>query len=205
MSNGQNGNDRSQGGDFQGDAHGPEGGIDRPGDSSADASGSDVGRIAGNGLEANGERDSESVRDSTLGHRVSMTHMEVTSGPLPPAAELERYERILPGAADRILSMAERSLQSEIEGQRDVRRIYAEDRRAENWCLKFTSAVFSLLVVAVFIVTVVFWAMGMNAQAILSAACFVLCLLPRVIDAIKGRKTGDNMAPPSDGGDASAE
>ncbi|MBQ1513404.1 hypothetical protein [Bifidobacterium merycicum] len=90
-------------------------------------------------------------------------------------------------------------------GQRDVRRIYAEGRRAENWCLKFTSAVFSLLVVAVFIVTVVFWAMGMNAQAILSAACFVLCLLPRVIDAIKGHKTGDNMAPPSDGGDASAE
>ena len=180
MSNGQNGNDRSQGGDFQGDAHGPEGGIDRPGGSSADASGFNVGRIAGNGLEANGERDSESVRDSTLGHRVSMTHMEVTSGPLPPAAELERYERI-------------------------VRRIYAEGRRAENWCLKFTSAVFSLLVVAVFIVTVVFWAMGMNAQAILSAACFVLCLLPRVIDAIKGHKTGDNMAPPSDGGDASAE
>ncbi len=90
-------------------------------------------------------------------------------------------------------------------GQRDVRRIYAEGRRAENWCLKFTSAVFSLLVVAVFIVTVVFWAMGMNAQAILSAACFVLCLLPRVFDAYMGHKTGDNMATPSDGGDASAE
>ncbi|MHB8129171.1 MAG: DUF2335 domain-containing protein [Mobilitalea sp.] len=28
-------------------------------------------------------------------------------GPLPPASEFERYERVCPGAADRILSMAE--------------------------------------------------------------------------------------------------
>ena len=205
MSNGQNGNDRSQGGDFQGDAHGPENRTDRSGGSSAGAGGSDLGRITGDGLEQNRERDPEGVGDAALGHRVSMTHMEVTSGPLPPAAELERYERILPGAADRILAMAEQSLQSEIEGQRDIRRIYAEDRKAENWCLKFTSAVFSLLIVMIFIVTVILWALGMKVQAMLSVACFIGCLLPRVIDAIKGRKTGDNMAPPSTGEDPSAE
>lgn len=28
-------------------------------------------------------------------------------GPLPPASEMERYEQIAPGAADRILTMAE--------------------------------------------------------------------------------------------------
>ncbi len=31
----------------------------------------------------------------------------ITSGPIPSAAEIERYEAVLPGAADRILSMAE--------------------------------------------------------------------------------------------------
>ncbi|WP_254908530.1 DUF2335 domain-containing protein [Halomonas citrativorans] len=29
------------------------------------------------------------------------------SGPLPPSSEMERYESIMPGAADRILFMAE--------------------------------------------------------------------------------------------------
>ena len=29
------------------------------------------------------------------------------SGPIPPAIELEKFEKVLPGAADRILSMAE--------------------------------------------------------------------------------------------------
>lgn len=33
--------------------------------------------------------------------------VEMTSGPLPAATELERYEQILPGLANRIVSMAE--------------------------------------------------------------------------------------------------
>lgn len=36
-----------------------------------------------------------------------------------------------------------------------------------------------------------------NTEAFISVACFVGCLMPRVIDAIKGRKTGENMNPPS--------
>lgn len=32
------------------------------------------------------------------------------SGPIPPASELEHYERIRPGLADRIIAMAERQL-----------------------------------------------------------------------------------------------
>ena len=33
--------------------------------------------------------------------------MQLYSGPIPPANELKKYEEILPGAADRILTMAE--------------------------------------------------------------------------------------------------
>jgi len=37
------------------------------------------------------------------------------SGPLPPAVEFERYERALPGAAERLLVMAEKQAQSRIQ------------------------------------------------------------------------------------------
>lgn len=33
--------------------------------------------------------------------------VEVESGPIPPAAAMARYEEVLPGSADRILTMAE--------------------------------------------------------------------------------------------------
>lgn len=35
---------------------------------------------------------------------------QLYSGPLPPASELARYEQVLPGAADRIIAMAEKQL-----------------------------------------------------------------------------------------------
>lgn len=62
--------------------------------------------------------------------------------------------------------------------------------------MKFTSAVFSLLIVAIFVTAVIFWSLGKNTEAFISVACFIGCLIPRAIDAIKGRKTGDNMNPP---------
>ena len=42
--------------------------------------------------------------------RAAVTETQTTSyeGPLPPSAELQAYEQIQPGAADRIISMAER-------------------------------------------------------------------------------------------------
>lgn len=41
-------------------------------------------------------------------HRIDVYASEEFSGPLPHPVILERYERTLPGAADRILAMAER-------------------------------------------------------------------------------------------------
>lgn len=49
-------------------------------------------------VEGEGEEDSV---------RIAMYEHQVYAGPLPPASELARYEEILPGAADRILKMAE--------------------------------------------------------------------------------------------------
>ena len=197
MNDGRHGNEKPEEGNIKGSEKRNPGGADGEVSTARDDKSSDLSRVAGDGLEQDGRSDSESDEKPTIGRRVSMTHMEMTSGPLPSAAEFSRYEQVLPGAADRILSMAEQSLQAEIEGQREVRKIYAEDRRAENWCMKFTSAVFSLLIVAIFVTAVVFWSLGKNTEAFISVACFVGCLMPRVIDAIKGRKTGENMNPPS--------
>lgn len=199
MNDEQCGGERPEKGDIKGSEERDPGGNDGTDTETRNDTGSDLGRIASNGLEQDGRRDSKGNENPTVGRHVSMTHMEMTSGPLPSAAEFSRYEQVLPGAADRILSMAEQSLQAEIDGQREIRKIYAEDRKAENWCMKFTSAVLSLLIVAIFVTAVVFWSLGKDTEALISIACLVGCLLPRIIDAIKGRKTGENINPPDAG------
>ena len=56
------------------------------------------------------------------------TSMEFRQGPLPAAAELERYEHILPGAADRIIGMAER--QAAHRQRLEEFALRSEDRRS---------------------------------------------------------------------------
>lgn len=67
----------------------------------------DISRIADQGVEHDRRFDSEG--DGSPVVSTSLTHMEVTSGPLPSSKELAGYEQTLPGAADRILRMAEDS------------------------------------------------------------------------------------------------
>ena len=54
---------------------------------------------------------------------VSFQHFQ---GPLPPPSILEGYEKILPGSADRIISMTERQQQHRIDMERA--RLYADIR-----------------------------------------------------------------------------
>lgn len=114
--------------------------------------------------------------------------MEVTSGPLPSSKELAGYEQALPGAADRILRMAEDSLHSEIDSQKRIVEIYADDRKAENWVYKFTAVIFSLVPAAAFICSVVFFALGMDPAAFISFAGSIGFVMPRIIEAFKSGK-----------------
>lgn len=51
------------------------------------------------------------------------SHIAIThQGPLPLASEFRAYERVLPGSADRIIKMAEKSLDSELADARAERR-----------------------------------------------------------------------------------
>ena len=118
--------------------------------------------------------------------------MAAMSGPLPPASEFAAYEQVLPGAANRIMKLAEDSLRAEIEGNQALRDIYREDRKTENWVFKFVSTVFSLTTVCAFAYSVVFFALGMNVAAYISFASTIGLLLPRTIEAFKGKKDNDS-------------
>lgn len=66
---------------------------------------------------------------------VTQTHRELSvsteyrhSGPIPDPMTLERYELLLPGAADRILTMAE----NQSEHRRDIERIVIKSRARDS-------------------------------------------------------------------------
>ncbi|WP_081195373.1 DUF2335 domain-containing protein [Halomonas sp. BC1] len=53
-------------------------------------------------------RDSSQQSPASSNNQSIIAQQLTYSGPLPPSAEMEKYERISPGAADRILAMAEK-------------------------------------------------------------------------------------------------
>ena len=86
------------------------------------------------------KRDDHSVERESSGQIVAMGGS--FSGPLPPPSVLEKYEQILPGLADRIVSMAEKeethrhaqnqiALKAEIELQQKALEAEREGMRAE--------------------------------------------------------------------------
>jgi uncharacterized membrane protein len=59
----------------------------------------------------------EEQRRVLMGTMVAM-EQRMYSGPLPPAEEIEAYERTCPGAADRIITMTEKSLDHRIANEK---------------------------------------------------------------------------------------
>lgn len=79
------------------------------------------------------------------------------SGPLPPASEFKRYDEVLPGAADRIIKMAEKSLDAEIKD--------AERHRTTVFiAMLFNKTVVYILLVISFILIL----LGKNIEALLA-------------------------------------
>lgn len=164
---------------------GTDGGPDRQSTQGGGTQAHNIARTASQGVEHDRRRASEGDGSSVI--TASMSQMEMTSGPLPSSKELAGYEQVLPGAADRIIRMAEDSLHSEIDYQKQLVNIYAEDRKAENWVFKFTSVVFSLIPAASFVSALVFFALGRNVEAFTGVVGTIGFLVPQVIYAFKGR------------------
>lgn len=103
------------------------------------------------------------------------------SGPLPDAAQLGQYEQILPGLADRIVTMAEQDMLSRQTDRRSLVRAEAHATVAATWMLGLLP--FALILMAGWFV----WA-GHDAAATIAAIGVVAALLPRLMEAWRGRR-----------------
>jgi uncharacterized membrane protein len=72
---------------------------------------------------------------------------EQFSGPMPHPKHFREYETILPGAAERILSMAERNLEHNIKGNNTALNAEIDDRRRG---MRYGAALFLALIVCAF-------------------------------------------------------
>lgn len=79
----------------------------------------------------------------------SMLVQQHHSGPLPPAREFRIYESVLPGAADRIIALAEREQGHRHDLEKTVVRAEAGMKGRGQW-FALTALLASLLVVALF-------------------------------------------------------
>jgi uncharacterized membrane protein len=70
--------------------------------------------------------------------------VQIWQSPYPPPDAVERYEKICPGAFDRILAMAERLQAAQIEQGRTVAQFTQNDTKRGQW-LGFLVAIGSLL------------------------------------------------------------
>ena len=70
--------------------------------------------------------------------------LNVHQSPFPPAAEIEAYERLNPGSFGRIIAMAERAQQAQIEATQRAQKYASDDTRRGQW-LGFTTAMAAMI------------------------------------------------------------
>jgi uncharacterized membrane protein len=104
-------------------------------------------------------------RDQVLAQVLSVIHEEQFSGPIAHPRHLREYEEVLPGAADRIISMAENNLRQRREMEKTALEAEIADRKLGMW-LGFISL--SLLVAFAFVC--ILKGMLVGAGLLLSAA-----------------------------------
>lgn len=78
-----------------------------------------MAQVKKHGQKSNVSRRKHGNADSQTIAHVAIAHQ----GPLPMASEFAAYEHVLPGAADRIIAMAEEALKAEISNSRTNRMI----------------------------------------------------------------------------------
>lgn len=132
---------------------------------------SEVGPVRSAGLEQHRQEDqdfdgelriddaipAEVVEEITRQGRAEMLALvqEAHAGPLPPAAEFGRYDEILPGAADRILKMAEKDIElqeKQVAGNVEIQSAIASSIRSA--ARRADSQLWAYLVLSIAIVAV---------------------------------------------------
>lgn len=110
-------------------------------------------------------------------------HTEISDGPLPPPSFLEKYEHTMPGAAERVFAMAEKSIDTELK-------ISGRASWADAIAKLFSTVSLSLLPWALIVLTGVLAYSDKSSGALLSGLALCLCYVPRIMEtARKPRKT----------------
>ena len=133
-------------------------------------------------LEASGEADVDELADQdgtdSAGVMTSAAHIEMHAfhrGPLPTPEDFARYDQILPGTAERILSLVE----STVEHQRrmDVRNLDLVERLAE----RFLSAALAIGLAVVAAALTVAILLVISGEALLGAGIAVADIVAAAI------------------------
>ncbi len=112
------------------------------------------------------------------------TQLAIRSAPLPPVEEMQGYESILPGAADRIIAMAEKSNDSVIDSQKINGEINKKLATSEAWS---TFIVTSFSVFLPWITCIVAILHGMTSLGWLTGATGFVVAGAQIIQAIRNK------------------
>lgn len=134
-----------------------------------------------------------------VSHTLSYSH----SGPLPDPATLGYYEQIVPGLADRIVSMAESELRARREDRRTLIRAEAHSTVVATWLLGVLP--YALMGLAAWLA----WH-GIKDVAAITAIGAVAALLPRLMEVLRGHPSQDEsdsteQPPMTDAGDGDSD
>ncbi len=107
---------------------------------------------------------------------------------MPTVDEFASYEQIQPGAADRIIAMAEKSLDAEIDAQRKSNEVAADDHKAQNICMIIATTAYSILPYAGFGSAIACAAFGQPVAATFGALIGAVTAGPQIIQEIRKKR-----------------
>ena len=146
----------------------------------------EVGLGTPDGSVEQGRSDAPGVDET--GEGVRQVAVQWRSAPLPTVDEFAGYERIQPGAADRIITMAVKSLDAEIEAQRTSNEVAADDHKAQNICMIIATTAYSILPYAGFGSAIACAAFGQPVAATLGALIGAVTAGPQIIQEIRKKR-----------------
>lgn len=104
--------------------------------------------------------------DQDKRHEITLSREVRYSGPIPPAEEFSRYEEVLPGSADRLISMAEREQTSIISFR--------------------SKALAATTIVTIVTIAAIAFILTLEAYALVVAALALAQALPPITDFLRG-------------------
>lgn len=130
-------------------------------------------------LESGGDVHPSGDEGGSAYSAASLTYTHI--GPLPPPGDFMGYEQVLSGAADRILTMAEKTHAAEIENQRITTRAEARAFLGAAWAVAFFPWLLGIATIGLLIA-------GEPASAALTGLATAFSIGPQIIAETRSKK-----------------